>query len=117
MVLAQSRGNPNSLLPSLHNTGNRSILLGYVYSVVGKSGCAREAIEQQFWTIIGDEKDIEFWNDDWTCRGQLTLCFPRIFALAKKKTRTVSKFGRWEDGQWRCHIELRRRVFNWEVDV
>lgn len=86
-----------------------------MYSVHGKSRRAREAIEQQFWTIIEDGKDTEFWNDDWTGRGQLRLCFPRIFAFTKKKTRIV--FGIWEEGRWLCHIELRKRVFDWEMDI
>lgn len=41
-------------MSSSGNRGNRSVLLGYVESAIGITGRAREVIEQQFQTLIGD---------------------------------------------------------------
>lgn len=51
MLLARSWGNLNSLILSLGNQGNKSVLLGYVDSVIGNTSRAREVVEQQFQTI------------------------------------------------------------------
>lgn len=54
VVLTRSRANSNSLMPSLGNRGNNSVLLGYVESTNGKTGQARDVIKHQFRTFIED---------------------------------------------------------------
>lgn len=29
----------------------------------------------------------------------------------------MSNFRRWIDGRWKLEIDLRRRVFDWEIDI
>lgn len=45
MVLARSLENPNSILPSLGNRGNKLVLLGFVESVISKTSRTAEMIE------------------------------------------------------------------------
>lgn len=54
MVLDRRLRNLHSLIPFIGNRWNRSVLLGYTDLAVGKSSHAREAVDQQFRTIIGD---------------------------------------------------------------
>ncbi|GKB64408.1 hypothetical protein Tco_0920594 [Tanacetum coccineum] len=44
------------------------------------------------------------------------LQFPRIFALAANKSGPVCDFGLWENGQWKWNVNLRRNLFDWEVE-
>lgn len=74
------------------------MLLGFVDSALGRNDRVREAIKHGFKIIIGDGQDIDFWCDNWTQLGELKTHFPRIFALAKMKSRPL---GRWKDGRWR----------------
>lgn len=46
MVCDQSKGDSNSLMQVLGNNINKSVLLGVVDAVIGKSGLTREAIHQ-----------------------------------------------------------------------
>lgn len=87
------------------------MFLGFVESVIGRSDQARDVIDHQFRILIGDGQDTCFWNDDWTKRGQLRLCFQRIIALARSKAGLVRDFRRWREGRWRREIDQRRRVF------
>lgn len=99
-VCARSRKNENSLLTTLGNEASNSVLIGFVESTIGRSGRAREVVDHHFKILIGDERDTNFWSDNKTCRGQLQLVFPRVYALARNKSGLVSSFGVWEEGRW-----------------
>ena len=42
--------------------------------------------------------------------------FPRIYALAANKSGPICDFGLWENGQWKWKVNLRRNLFDWEVE-
>lgn len=75
------------------NDDNKSVLLRFVESVVGRLGRAWEAINQHFNILVGDRHDADIWDDDWMGRGPLRVCFLRIFALASLKMGSVVNFG------------------------
>lgn len=64
VVFSQSNGKLNSLLPSLGNKGNKSVLLGFVNEAIGISGRARDIFDKNFKSLIRDGCDTNFWNDD-----------------------------------------------------
>ncbi|XVF38655.1 hypothetical protein REPUB_Repub20aG0121200 [Reevesia pubescens] len=66
--------------------------------------------------LLGSGDRINFWSDDWVEYGTLKSRFPRIFALAIKKVGKVNEFGVWNEGSWSWNIQLRRRLFDWEMD-
>lgn len=49
---------------NLENIGSKSVLWKFVGSVLGRSRQARDVINQKFRILIGDDCDIDFWNDD-----------------------------------------------------
>ncbi|GMJ07534.1 hypothetical protein HRI_004422600 [Hibiscus trionum] len=67
--------------------------------------------------ITGDGTSIDFWNDYWTDFNSLREAFPRIYAVAIKKDGKVADFGKRGTDGWCWNIELRRRFFDWEVEV
>ena len=46
----------------------------------------------------------------------LKNAFPRIYALAVKRSGPVEDFGSWEGRCWVWKVMLRRQVFDWERD-
>lgn len=54
VVVAHSNGSLSSLIPSLANRGNKSALLGFVDSVIGRTGRTRKVVDLQFRNFIGD---------------------------------------------------------------
>ncbi|KAK3224854.1 hypothetical protein Dsin_004716 [Dipteronia sinensis] len=43
--------------------------------------------------------------------------YPRLYALSINKTGPISEFGKWEGKVWRLDFQLRRKLFDWELDV
>lgn len=78
VVCDKSKGNPNSLLLALGNTGNKYVLLDFVDSALGQNDRVREVIKHKFKVIVGDGYDAEVWSDNWMGVGELKCCFPRI---------------------------------------
>lgn len=68
-MCARSKGNLNSLIPAL-GSGNKSVSLGFVDVGLGRNGRMKELINQQFRILIGDAQNTNFWNDNWTGKGQ-----------------------------------------------
>ncbi|KAL4271167.1 hypothetical protein GQ457_13G010790 [Hibiscus cannabinus] len=66
---------------------------------------------------VGDGKSISFWTDKWACDLPLSLKFPRIFALAKKKSGVIADFGARCGNSWIWNIQLRRILFDWEIPI
>lgn len=83
-------------------------------SVLGWNDKVKVFIKHDFRIIIGDGQDKNFWGNNWIGRGELRMCFLRIFALSRVKSGPLIVLG---DGRWRWNIELRRRVFDWEIDI
>lgn len=68
VVCERISGNYYNLLPVLENSGNNSVYSRFINSVVGSSRWARDVINQHFKILVGDGRDTDFWNDDWTGR-------------------------------------------------
>lgn len=64
VVCSCSGGNQNILLPVLGSSGNNSILLRFVNSMVESSGQARDVINQHFKILVADDRDTNLWNDN-----------------------------------------------------
>ncbi|KAK2656145.1 hypothetical protein Ddye_009197 [Dipteronia dyeriana] len=47
----------------------------------------------------------------------LKIAFLRIFALSINKTRRINEFGYWEMEEWIWEVQLRRRLFGWELNI
>lgn len=65
--------------------------------------------------LLGNEKKIDFQNDQWIERVTLKEHFPRVFALAFKKCENIEQFGEWVKDIWKWQIDLRRNLFGWEA--
>ncbi|KAL4280206.1 hypothetical protein GQ457_03G020160 [Hibiscus cannabinus] len=66
---------------------------------------------------MGDGKFLSFWTDIWACEMPLQMKFPRIFALVVKKTCMTADFGVYCNNLWRWNIQIRRRLFHWEIPI
>ncbi|XP_017974450.1 PREDICTED: uncharacterized protein LOC108661541 [Theobroma cacao] len=64
---------------------------------------------------VGDGKNLLFWRDEWIEGISLAHAFPRIHALAVNKLGKIKDFGRWKEEKWVWNMELRRQIFDWEV--
>lgn len=49
--------------------------------------------------------------------GVVKECYPRIYALPRSKIGAAIYFGNWEKGRWRWDVGIRRRAFDWDVDI
>ncbi|KAK3221407.1 hypothetical protein Dsin_008432 [Dipteronia sinensis] len=65
--------------------------------------------------VVGSGTRVSFWKDSWNGVVPFMGAYPRIFALAVKKDGFICEFGRWREGEWIWEVELRRRIFDWEV--
>ncbi|KAL4297438.1 hypothetical protein GQ457_12G004390 [Hibiscus cannabinus] len=66
---------------------------------------------EELWKPLVDKEDY------WTDAPSLKVTFPRIYALAIKKSGKVAELGSLVNGVWVWNVELRRRLFDWELDV
>ncbi|GMI76256.1 hypothetical protein like AT4G29090 [Hibiscus trionum] len=64
----------------------------------------------------GDGVAISFWHDPWLNESPLQVLYPRIYALATNRSGKIAEFGTKSDLGWSWTIELRRRLFDWEVE-
>lgn len=117
VVCVRSKSDPNRLLAFLGNCDSKSLLLGFVKRSLERNDRVRDLVNQHLRALIGNGQNTDFWNDDWMGRRQLCTIFLRIFALACSKSSLVKNFGSWCEGRSRWDIQLRKRVFDWEVKV
>lgn len=67
-----------------HGLGKKDlVLLHFISSIMEWNERVREVVSQYSRFLIGDGRTIDFWFDDWTDRGELRLCFPRIFTFLR----------------------------------
>ncbi|XP_038991752.1 uncharacterized protein LOC120115051 [Hibiscus syriacus] len=66
---------------------------------------------------MGNRNKIDFWSDFWIEKTSLKISFPRIYSIAVKKCGKIKDFGCWIQGRWAWRIDLRRRLFEWEIPL
>ena len=65
---------------------------------------------------VGDGALINFWDDWWLKELVLEAAFPRIYALAKNKKGKIVEYGEWSEDRWVWRVQLRRNLFDWELN-
>lgn len=94
------------------------MLLNTITVVLGQNEIAEEVIRQHFRPFLGDGKNINSWSEDYIGRGQLGEIFSRIFVLVCSRASPVANyFGRWDSGRWKWKVALRRRLFDWKLEM
>ncbi|KAL4354523.1 hypothetical protein GQ457_06G019470 [Hibiscus cannabinus] len=66
---------------------------------------------------LGDGCCINFWEDWWTQFPSLKVEFLRLFTVVTKKAGKVADFGTKVNGVWVWKIDLRRWLFEWELQL
>lgn len=70
--------------------------------------------------LLGDGKEISFWEDVWVGAVPLKSKFPRLFHLCLDKDGKMGNMGMWEEGvwcwQWRWRWGWRRNLFEREME-
>ncbi|KAL4379832.1 hypothetical protein GQ457_02G017140 [Hibiscus cannabinus] len=67
--------------------------------------------------IVGNGNSIEFWSDILNGNVPFGVVFPRIFALAIQEYGFIFSCGWVDGGVWIWNIQLRRQLFDWELQV
>ncbi|KAK3219593.1 hypothetical protein Dsin_013563 [Dipteronia sinensis] len=77
---------------------------------------AYNIVKKGFQVVIGNEEKIRFWQEVKWDSVPLMNAFPRIFALATNKSGVIFELSSWVDSKWAWDVNLRRALFNWELD-
>ena len=91
-------------------------MLGASTSFFSENHRAYNIVKNGFQVVIGSGEKIQFWQEVSWDSVPLMNAFPRIFALATNKNGVVFEFGSWVDSRWVWDVNLRRAVFDWELD-
>lgn len=67
--------------------------------------------------IIKNGLNVNFWTNDWTCRGFLNEVFLTIFILEVDKQWSVANFGYQNQEVWHWDISLMRHSFDSEIHI
>ncbi|KAK3224489.1 hypothetical protein Dsin_011514 [Dipteronia sinensis] len=77
----------------------------------------RTSVLSQCLQVVVGCGDIEsFWNDVRVDSTSLKIAFPRIFVLTTNKAGCVRDFGKRVDSKWKWEVQLRRPLFDWEIE-
>jgi hypothetical protein len=77
---------------------------------------AYNIVSQGFQVVVGCGHRVQLWKEICWDSVPLQATFPRIFALASNKVGVVKEFGRWDNNKWVWEVNLRRPLFDWEVN-
>ncbi|KAK3213081.1 hypothetical protein Dsin_017787 [Dipteronia sinensis] len=94
-----------------------SVFMKAVGSLFDEGSVSASILEGGLKILVGCGDRIRFWEDVWLDDCSLKVAYPRIFALASKKSGTVRDFGSWQKDVWRWNVPLRRSIFDWEVNL
>ena len=106
---------PNSLLRDW-KVSNASVFVKSVSNLFKQGSNSDLILKKGLCVIIGNGNRAQFWYDLCSIHLPLNLAFPRIYALAVKKSDPVADFGQWQGNRWAWNISLRRPIFDWEKD-
>ncbi|KAK8665599.1 hypothetical protein V6N13_005764 [Hibiscus sabdariffa] len=105
----------NSLLPVEPMYRRLSLLWNGVIKSFFKDDAVGNMLRNNFILQVGNGKSISFWSDAWLSELPLKLKFPRMFALSRSKEGMIAEFGRKEELGWTWNLQLRRKLFDWEI--
>ncbi|KAK3213079.1 hypothetical protein Dsin_017785 [Dipteronia sinensis] len=94
-----------------------SVFMKAVGSLFDEGSVSASILEGGLKILVGCGDRIRFWEDVWLDDCSLKVAYPRIFALASKKSGTIRDFGSWQKDVWRWNVPLRRSIFDWEVNM
>lgn len=97
--------------------GDMSQLWKKIINPFGKNEEWQKVFNEGLSIVVGDGKATKFWHDSWINGHSLKDVYPRIYALSLDKDNFISDLGRWVNDRWVWEINLRRKVFDLEVDV
>ncbi|KAK3189744.1 hypothetical protein Dsin_029305 [Dipteronia sinensis] len=89
---------------------------GAVHSLLDSDSKSVEVLKEGILMTVGNDGRIRFWSELKWDSFPLKLAFPRIYAFAQNKEGRVKDFGSWVDNTWKWKVELRRPLFDWEVN-
>ncbi|XVE78509.1 hypothetical protein DITRI_Ditri13aG0150800 [Diplodiscus trichospermus] len=108
-------GTSTDLLPSVTNYSHFSSLWRNIIKPLIYNEEFSETLSAGLGFSLGNGSSINFWDVDWIPGVILKLSFPRIYALAVNKGGKVKEYGNVTNNKWHWKIDLRRRLFNWEI--
>ncbi|KAL4318179.1 hypothetical protein GQ457_18G008490 [Hibiscus cannabinus] len=114
VIHSRYEANSQSLLPVNLKRHNKSWLWR---NICAKLDSADTCFLENVRFVVGDGRNIQFWSDHWIGNTTLMNSHPRIFALACRKSGAVADFGSVSEGVWTWNINLRRNLFDWEIEV
>ncbi|KAL4302406.1 hypothetical protein GQ457_10G004110 [Hibiscus cannabinus] len=114
LIVAKYGFDQEASIPS----GQRSRNFSWIWRDISKPLLNPEdAFTSKLRVSVGNGLLTNFWEDYWTDTPSLKLTFPRIYALAVKKSGRIAEFRSLVNGVWVWKVELRRRLFDWELDL
>ncbi|KAK2659185.1 hypothetical protein Ddye_005718 [Dipteronia dyeriana] len=106
-----------SLQWNWHAPRSASYFSKAVSSVLEPGSFSAKVCNEGLKVVVGCGDRVNFWADVWCVDSSLKEVFPRIFALAVNKSGVIKEFDHLNDNAWFWDIQLRRRTFDWEVDI
>ncbi|XVF83508.1 hypothetical protein PTKIN_Ptkin16aG0494200 [Pterospermum kingtungense] len=105
-----------SSLPVFYiNCKKFSILWKNITKSLFNDGVFGDIIKSNTGFSVGNGERIDFWECEWISGVVIKDVFPRVYALAIKKSGKISEFGYFLNEGWVWKIPLRRRPFGWEM--
>ncbi|KAK2656831.1 hypothetical protein Ddye_009883 [Dipteronia dyeriana] len=106
----------NPLLWDCSKFKNGSTFVRNISKLLDENHRASNIVNQGFQVVVGNGERIRFWQDlRWDLKP-MKCAFPRIYALAVNKFGFIKEFGNVVYSKWVWNVELRRPVFNWEIE-
>ncbi|KAK3199960.1 hypothetical protein Dsin_023375 [Dipteronia sinensis] len=94
-----------------------SYFVKVVASLFKEGSISMKILDEGLQIVVGNGESVSFWNDAWCDSISLKDRYPRIYALATKKLGFIKEFGSWQEDRWVWKVQMRRRLFDWELDV
>lgn len=116
ILVEKEGGNNGDLFPNPNRRSRQSLDWRNIVGTLNQVRAEGEVAREGFGVLLGDRDNIAFWTEKWIEDVVLREAFPRIFALAVKKSGSIKECGDWEEGLWQWKIGLRRPLFGWEIE-
>ena len=115
VITTKYRGNPNDLIPPYGITRRFSNMWRNITRPLSLSNDFFPFMSSGLGFSLGDGSNINFWSDEWIAGIMLKSMFSRVFASAMNKVGKVKEYGCWTNKHWSWKVDLRMRLFDWEL--